>query len=469
VPDAASPAPHSATVPPGGGTIATTELLELVDRVVGWARPGEQVEAYAARGHHTEVKVFDGEVESLSSADTFGIGVRVIVGGRQGFAYAGSLDEPVLAETLAEARDNAGFGTVDELLGLASPDGVEPADLDLFRPELAAFPPDAKVELALEVERATRAADARIRAVETASYGDTVAESALASTEGIRTSSQRTVCYVNADAIAGEGAQSQTGYGYSVARQPADLDVAKAAGDAAERATRMLGARKPTSRRITVLLDPPITARFLGVLSSALSGEAVMKGRSMFAGGEGETAAVPFLTLVDDPTDPRAFGSGRYDAEGLASRRNLLIENGVLRGFLHNTYTGRRSGRPSNASAVRGGFKSTPRVGSRALALEPGTRSQEELMADAGEGLLVQSVTGMHSGANPVSGDFSVGVEGLMVRGGVPAEPVREATVASTLQRMLLDVVAVGGDLEWLPGGSAGVTLVIKDVTLSGV
>lgn len=449
---------------PAGG-----DLLDLVDRVVGRARPGEQVEAYAARGHHTEVRVFDGEVESLSSADTSGIGVRVVLDGRQGFAYAGSLDESVLAETLAEARDNAGFGTVDEFMGLASPDGVEPPDLDLFRPELAAFPTDGKVELALEVERATRAADWRIRGVETASYGDTVAESALASTEGIRTSTQRTVCYVNADAIAGEGSESQTGYGYSVARQPADLDVAKAAADASERATRMLGARKPASRRLTVLFDPLITARFLGVLSSALSAEAVLKGRSLFAGREDEAVAVPFLTLADDPTEPRAFGSGRYDAEGLASRRNVLIENGVLQGFLHNTYTGRRSGRPSNASAVRGGFKSTPGVGSRALALEPGTRTREQLLGDAGEGLLVQSVTGMHSGANPVSGDFSVGVEGLMVRDGTPAEPVREATVASTLQRMLLDVVAVGGDLEWLPGGSAGVTLVIQDVTLSGV
>ncbi len=448
---------------------ATGDLLDLVDRVVAWAEPGEQVEAYAARGHHTEVKVFDGDVESLSSADTSGIGVRVVVGGRQGFAYAGSLDESVLAETLAEARDNAGFGSVDEFLGLPSPDGVEPVDLDVFRPELATFPADRKVELALEVERATRAADRRIRGVETASYGDTLAESALASTEGIRTSARRTVCYVNADAIAGEGAESQTGYGYSVARQPDELDVAKAAADAAERATRMLGARKPPSRRLTVLFDPLVTARFLGVLSSALSAEAALKGRSMFAGREGEAVAVGFLTLVDDPTEPRAFGSSRYDAEGLASRRNLLIEDGLLRGFLHNTYTGRRSGQPSNASAVRGGFKSTPGVGSRALALAPGSGSQEELMADVDDGLLVQSVTGMHSGANPVSGDFSVGVEGLIIRDGAPAEPVREATVASTLQRMLLDVVAVGGDLEWLPGGSAGVTLAIKDVTLSGV
>jgi PmbA protein len=444
------------------------ELLDLAERVVAQARTGEQVEVYLGRSHHTEVKVFDGAVESLSSADTQGVGVRVITGGRQGFAYAASLDDDVVAETLSEARDNAQFGTVDEYLGLAAPDGVEPVDLDLYRPEITSFPADRKVELALELERAVRAADPRIRGVEAAEYGDSVSESAIASTEGIRATTRRSGCSIFASALAGQGTGTMTGSGYSVARTPEDLDMAKAVKDASEKATRLLGARKPASRRVTVLLDPPIAASFLGLLSSGLSASSVIKGRSLFAGREGEAVAVPFFTLVDDPTEPEAWGAGRYDAEGLASRRNVLIEDGVLRGFLHNSYTGRRLDVPSTASAVRGGYRSTPGVGSRALSVTPSDRSQEQLLADVGEGVLVQSVTGMHSGANPVSGDFSVGVEGLMVRDGAPAEPVREATIASTLQRMLLDVVAVGGDREWLPGGAAGLTIVIGDVQLSG-
>ncbi|MBV8983128.1 MAG: hypothetical protein JO248_01615 [Acidimicrobiia bacterium] len=117
---------------------------------------------------------------------------------------------------------------------------------------------------------------------------------------------------------------------------------------------------------------------------------------------------------------------------------------------------------------MRAGFKSTPSVGARALSLVPGEKPQEQLLAEVGDGLLVRSAIGLHSGANPVSGDFSVGVEGLMIRNGTLAEPVREATVASTLQRMLQDVTAVGSDLEWLPGGAAGVTVVIADVSLSG-
>ena len=188
----------------------------------------------------------------------------------------------------------------------------------------------------------------------------------------------------------------------------------------------------------------------------------------MFAGREGEQVAVVGLTLTDDPTNPEARGASRYDAEGLATRRNVLIENGVLQGFVQNAYTARRAGAASTGSAVRGGFKTTPGVGTRALALVPGTRTQQELLSDIGDGLLVLSVQGLHSGANPVSGDFSVGCEGLVVRDGVAAEPVREATIASTLQRMLHDVVGVGSDLEWLPGGAAGLSLAIRDVTLSG-
>ena len=452
----------------------STDLAELAERLVARARPGEQVEVYVGRSTHTEVRVFAGEVESLSSADTAGVGVRVIVGGdgsggaRQGFAYAGTLDEAVAAETLAEARDNAAFGTPDELLGLAPPDGVAPAELDLNRDGLAGVPADEKVRLALEVERATRAADRRIRAVESAGYGDSRSESAVASTAGIRSSSRRTVCSVHASAVAGEGDDTHTGYGYSVGREPADLDVVTAAADAAHRSTRLLGAVKPASRRLTAVFDPLVTARFLGVLGSALSAESVQKGRSMFAGRVGAAVAAPCLTLVDDPTEPRAYGASRFDAEGLASRRNPLIDGGHLQGFLHNAYTARKAGAASNACAVRAGYKSTPGAGSRALALAPGTLGQDELLVEVGEGLLVLSVSGMHSGTNPVSGDFSVGVEGLMIRDGARAEPIREATVASTLGQMLLAARAVGGDLEWLPGGAAGVSLVVGDVTLSG-
>ena len=219
---------------------------------------------------------------------------------------------------------------------------------------------------------------------------------------------------------------------------------------------------------MTVVLDPFVSAQFLGIIGSTLNGEAVLKGRSIFAGRVGEDVAATNLTLIDDPTNPLAYTASEIDGEGLATRRNVLIDGGVLQKFVQSSYSARRSGAAPTGNATRGGFKTTPGCGCLALSLVPGTRSQAELVADVDEGVLIQMVQGLHSGVNPVSGDFSTGASGLMIRGGQLAEPVREFTIASTLQRMLKDVVEVGGDIEWLPMSAAGVSLVIRDVTMSG-
>jgi len=445
-----------------------SSLTDLADRLVAQARPGEHLEVFVVHGRDTEIRVYDGEVESFAAAESQGVGVRVISGGRQGFAYAGTFDEAVLAETLADARDNAEFGTFDEYLALAEPDGVAPVSLGLYDPALVDYPTDRKIELAVELERASRGADPRIIGVESAEYVDGVQAYAIVSTAGIRVASRETGCYLSVSTLAEQDGDTQTGYGWSVARRPQSLDVVRAAGEAAERATRLLGATKPTTDRLTVVLAPFVTAQLLGILGATLSGESVLKGRSLFADRLGELVAPSWFTLVDDPTVADAYTASEVDGEGLATRRNTLIGDGTLRTFLHNSYTGRRSGTRSTGSAVRGGYTSTPGVGAQALSLLPGTATQAELIAKVDRGLLVQDVSGLHSGVNPVSGDFSTGAEGLMIRGGAVAEPVRELTIASTIQKLLHDAVAVGSDLEWLPMNAAGVTLVIDDVTMSG-
>jgi PmbA protein len=453
------------TGPPGAGPEG---LLDLAVRVAGWARDGEQVEAFVARGRETEIRVFEGEVESLSSAESAGIGIRVVAGRRQGFAYAGSLDEDVIAETLADARDNAGFATPDEFLGLAEPDGVAPAALDLWREDLASFPNQEKIALAQELERRVRAGDPRIRQLRASEWGDAAVESAVATSTGIAATTRRTACYLAAEAIAGQGDDTQTGSGYSVGRGPADLDLDKAASDAVLRATRLLGAVKPQSAHLTVVLEPRITATLLAILAGTLDGESVLKGRSLFAERIGEQVGVAGFTLVDDPTDVDAYSAATYDGEGLATRRNVLIDGGELKTFLYNTYAARRAGTVSTGSAVRAGYRSGPGTGARAVSLLPGAASPEEIYRSVGDGLLVQSVSGIHSGVNPVSGDFSVGAEGMLIEGGSLAGPVREFTIASTLQRMLSGVVAIGNDLERLPSSASGLTLAISDVSMSG-
>jgi PmbA protein len=434
------------------------------------ARAGEQVEAYCVRTQETDVEVFGGEVESLTTAGIEGIGIRVIADQRQGLAWAGSLDPEVIGETLREARDNAAFGEPDEWFGVATPaelNGSAPPDLDLWRPELEKVPAEEKVRIALDLERATKAADARIRNVESASYGDALAEAALANSLGVEAQTRRTTCSASAVALADDGSGVQSGYGFVAGRSLADLDLESIPRDAATRACRLLGAKPVPGRRIPVILDPLVTRSVLGVLSSAFNGESMLKGRSLFQGRAGEQVAAAHIQILDDPTDPRAMGAAQFDGDGIPTRANSLIVDGVLQGFLHNVYTGRRSGTGTTASATRS-FGSTPGVGVRALRLEPGPKSPDQIMRDAGEALYVQGVSGLHSGTNPISGDFSVGAEGLMVRDGAFAEPVREVTIASTLQRMLLDITDIGNDLTFLPGAIAGQTVLIGEMTLSG-
>ena len=462
-PDRTLPAPRR----PCG--VTEDELLALADRVVARALPGEELEAVVTWSHDTEIRAHGGEVEHFVEADSAGLGVRVIRDGRQGLSWVGALDdEAALAECVAEARDNAAFGTPDPDAGLAEPDGCAPMELELYDPRLFDVPTEEKVAMAVDLERRILGADPRMVGLESADYADSVAASAIVSTTGVRASGRETSAFLGSWALAGGDDETTTGFGFSVARAPQDLDAAAAADEAVRRCLSMLGASKAPSARLTVVLDPYVTSQVLSLVAELLSGEAVIRGRSAFADRVGESVAAPVVTLFDDPGDERAPTADDVDGEGLATRRVELLRDGILQGYLHNAYTGRSMGTASTGSAQRGSHRGGPGVGPRAIKLRPGAHTPEEVWAKVGDGLLVHEVSGLHSGVNPVSGDLSVGVEGNLLRGGEPGPPVREVTIGSTLQRMLLDVVAVGDDLTYFPWESTGVTLAIADVTMSG-
>ena len=437
------------------------DLQAVADAIVAEARAGEQIEAHVSRSRETDVRVRNGEVEHFVSAQNQGVSVRVIVGGRTGTSYSGLLTEESWREVLADARENAELGTPDEWAGLAEPDGVPVVEQKLWDDRLERFPVADKIRIARDLEAVAVGADPRVR-IDDSNYADSADEEAFATTTGIRMSGRSNSCYASVSVLADENGETQTGWAYSLGDSPEDFDIEEAGKKAADRATRLLGAVKPESRRTTVVLDPMVTAQFLAIIGSTLNGESVVKGRSLFANRLGEQVANPLITLIDDPTDSRAYTAAEFDSEGLAARRNVLIENGVLRMFVHNSYSARRASTSSTGNGVGGG------VGCLALQLVPGTATQEQLIAGVSDGVFIDSVQGLHSGVNPVSGDFSTGASGMLIKNGRLAGPVREFTIASTLQRMLQDVVAVGGDVDWLPMRAAGVSLVIADVTMSG-
>ncbi len=449
-----------------------SDLLTLASAVVERAKSGESIEAYAAQGTDTELRVYEGGIESLSTATSAGIGVRVLLdgdeGAQSGFAWSGSLTQEAIDRALNEARENARFASPDPFVALAEPDGVAPVDLSLTSEAFSSVSLDDKIAMAIELDGMTRKGDPRIRQVDSADYGDSTVESAIASTNGVQVVSQRTNAFISVSALAGDESETQTGSGFSIGRDPSELNLEEAARQAVDRSVRMLGASKVPSMKTTVVFDPRVASTVLSVIAGALSGEAVVKGRSFFEGRLGEVVAGSDVTIVDDPTNPNAFSAARFDGEGLACRRNVLIENGVLAGFVYDTVAARRAGTASTGSAVRGGYGGTPGAGCRAVVLSPGTQSPEEILSLVRNGVYVQSITGVHSGVSPVSGDFSVGAEGLMIRDGSFAEPFREVTVASTLQRMLLSFLAIGNDQTWLPGVACGQTLAVGDFQLSG-
>ncbi|HET9725166.1 MAG TPA: TldD/PmbA family protein [Actinomycetota bacterium] len=443
------------------------ELTELVAVAVEAARAGEAVEAYAERSRRTEVDAHRGEVEGLTFAESSGVGVRLIRDHRLGYAWAAdpSIDE--VRHAVEQARENAGFATPDEHNVLPDPRPAEALGA-LFDPEQAALDTGRKVRLALDLEARATSRDARVTKVENVQYGDAVSRVAIASNTGVSADYERTDVWCFVVALAERGEETQTGFSFRVGRALGELDWEGVADEAVERGTRMLGAMKPATMKVPVLLDPFAGSSFLGVLAGALSAEAVQKQRSLFADLVGERVGSERFTLVDDGRLLAGPAASPFDDEGVPTGRTELFTRGTLNGFLHDAYTAHRGATVSTGNARRAGYRSAPGVGISNFYVEPGDVDPAALLERAAGGVLIQDVSGVHSGANPISGEFSVGATGLRIEGGALGEPLREMTIASTIPEMLQAVAAVGDDLRFF--SAVGVpSILIGEMTVAGV
>jgi PmbA protein len=447
------------------------ELLDLASRLAGEARKGEDLEAFVTHERNFSVKAYSGDVETVSSSEPRGAGVRAVTKGRVGFAYTTDLTAKGLKDLLSRARANARHSTPDDAVGLTPAWDGEVAEVPgLVDERLAATSPDDKAAFAVQLDKATSAADRRVRAVEEAFYGDSDTEVAFATSTGVSDRYRRTDTWCYSVAIAEEGDDTEVGFEFAIGRSLEDLDLDEVAKRAAGRAAEVLGADKIPSARMPVIFDPYTSGQFLGVVAAALTGEAVQKGRSLFAGKIGEEVAATSLTLIDDGRIEGAPGSAPWDAEGTPTQRTEVIESGVLTSFLYDLTSARREGRASTGNASRAGFKSPPGPSATNLAFDTTGESPDALLKRAGRALLVLNFHGVHSGANPVSGDFSVGATGLLIENGVPVRPVKEVTIAAPMLEILARIEAVADDRRWLPfGGSfGGATTLVSEMTVAG-
>jgi PmbA protein len=425
-------------------------------------------EAWAEESTSRRIRVYGGQVESLSDAGGRGVGVRAFSGTRSGYSYGTDLSEDGVRDVAGAARAAAEVADEDEYEGLPGEFGT--ASLDgLASPAFADWETEGKVELTLDIERAARARPG-VTQVENAVYSDAEGSVALANSRGFASSYSATQAWAYAAAFAGEGADLMTGMGVGLGRDPGALDSEAIGAEAAERALSLVGARQPDSRRCPVVLDSFVAASFLGFIGAMLSADAVQRGRSLFAGREGDEVADPALVLADDGAHPDGPASAPFDGEGSPTRRTPLIDGGRLLAFLYDARTARKAGRTTSGNAGRGSYRSPPSVGTTNLVVEPGSASLDELFRQAGDGLFVTEVAGLHSGVNPVSGTFSVGASGLLIENGELAAPAREMTIAGDLVGMLKAVGTVGSEARWVPfGGSVKAPpILIAEMAVSG-
>jgi PmbA protein len=429
----------------------------------------EEADAWCEDAVNRTVRVYGGAVESVLEAGSRGVGVRVFVKGQRGYAYGSDLSEQGLRGLGQAATAAAGVTQPDEYSGI--PDAAGSAKVGpLASDDVSRWTMDRRIELALAVERAARDRNTLISNVEDTVYADSAGRVSLANSSGFRGSYEQSQCYAYAYAFAGQGDDLMTGVAVGVARGPESLDPEAIGTEAADRALSVHGARQPSSRQCPVVLDPYVAASFASVIGGTLSADAVQRGRSLFADKEGEQIADRRLRLIDDGIAPDGLATAPFDGEGIPQQRTSLIEDGTLREFLFDTYTGRRGKHMSTGNGTRGSYRTPPAVAPTNLMIEPGDADDAELLAAAGDGFYVMSVSGLHSGVNPISGTFSVGATGRLIHRGELAEPVREVTIASDLVSMLKAVGAVGSKARWMPfGGSAKVpSLLITDITVGG-
>jgi PmbA protein len=457
------------------------DLLDTARAALGLAAGlSGEIEVYAEESRTTSIKVYAREVESLVAAGSRGLGVRYLEASRQGYAYTTDLSDDGLRRALAEACANAAASEPDEFLGLPAPSPAYADIPGLFRSGVAGTPVTEKIRLALEAE-AVALSEPEIGTVEETVYADGEGRTALVSSLGLEAWTESTHAYAYLSAHARRGQDVQTGLGITVGREPADLDAQAAAREASARARALLGARPCPTGLYTVVFDREVMAALLSVVASALTADAVQKGRSLFAGRVGEDVSAPGVTLVDHGLHPDGLATAPFDDEGVPRRMTTLISGGKLQGYLHNTYTARKEsasavsgGRGevvSTGNAARGSYRGSPVVSASNLVLTEGQGSLSDLLTRVGRGLYVVNINGLHSGANPITGQFSVGAEGHLIEAGRLAAPVREVTIASDLLSLFKNMGDRAADARWVPlyGSALAPSVAISDVTVSGI
>ena len=444
--------------------------LDIVDRAL--QAGASDAEATIREGDEFSTTVRLGEVETLKESGSRGVGLRVLLLTDKGYRVASTSSNDFTAEgtehLVRGAIALAQVASVDPFAGLAEPGefGQLSGDLQLYHDDVYSLSTEERIAWARSAEAAALAGDPRLSNSDGAGFDAATGRRIFANSRGFVGEYRSSYCAIAASPIAQDAnGEMQRDYWWSQARAFRDLESPESIGqEAARRALRLLGARRIPTQQCPVVFAPEVARGIVGAIFDAAAGDAIYRGASIFAGKLGETVAAPSVTVIDDGTIPGGFGTSPFDAEGLPSRRTVIVERGILRSYILNTYAGRKLGMKSTGNAGRG-LAGNPFLASGNLFLSPGAQSAEEVIRGVDRGLYVTRLMG--HGVNLVTGDYSRGATGLWIENGELTYPVQEITVAGNLGDMLRNISAIGSDLEFR-SATASPTLRIDGMTIAG-
>ena len=444
-------------------------LLELAQDVVRRARAlgATDAECTIAEGQEFSANVRMREVENLKEAGSRGAGLRIMIGKHTGASYTSDLSREGIARLVKSAVELGDVTTEDPHAGLPDPDefGSLPGELGLYSPDIAGLDTGMKIELAKRAEEAALSSDARISNSEGASFDNYVGRHVFANSRGFAGEYRSSYCSLSTSPVAREGDSMERDYWYTMARSFPGLETPEYVGrTAAHRAVRRLNAVKVETQKVPVVFEPRTARSLLDNIFEAVHGMSIYRHESFLADKLGQKVACEGLTVIDDGTIPGLFGTSPFDDEGVTSRRTVVIQRGVLKNYLLNTYAARKLGMKTTGNASRG-LTGNAGIGHGNFYIEKGVQTPEQILAGIPNGFYVTELMGF--GVNIVTGDYSRGAAGLWIRNGELAFAVSEVTIAGNLNEMLQSIEAIGNDLDFR-GSVAAPTIKMGEMTVGG-
>ena len=440
----------------------TEKLLERAGRA-GF----DAAEVFVSEADEFETSVDRGEIIKYGASDSFNLGFRALLDGKSGCATTQVMDEDAIDMLIHAAMEGAQMSeSPDPEFLYAGSDAYPKAPAPSA--EIEALTPRDKIEMARDLERMALAADPRVASCGYCGVETRDVRTHLVNTLGLNVSSHRRAIAAYVEPIAREGDATGASGGEALTADARGLDLAAMARNSAREACDFLNAAPVQSGGYPILLRGDMAAAILGTFAGVFSADTAQKGFSLLAGREGEQIAAPCVTLTDDPFRADRFYSRAFDAEGVCARRKHLIENGTLNTLMHNLKTAHKQGVESTGNAVRASAAGPIGVSASNLLIQPGAYTREKLIAAQDRALLITDLMGMHSGANAVSGDFSLGAKGYLIEGGEIVRTVNQITIAGNFFELLKNVDAVCDDLYFGMARYGSPTIRICELSVAG-